>query len=129
MKREPLPTISCTDKPCGVCCMHMDHFPAANYALLCREAPEEAALLPQELREELEEAGKRIMEPGYTGENPCIWLDLETRRCKHYEHRPEACREAVKPGDEACRRDRRRFGIDETTRYTLQGGKLRKVTR
>lgn len=22
---------------------------------------------------------------------PCCWLDLETKECKHYEHRPELC--------------------------------------
>lgn len=24
--------------------------------------------------------------------SPCCWLDLETRECKHYEHRPELCK-------------------------------------
>jgi Putative zinc- or iron-chelating domain len=33
---------------------------------------------------------------------PCLWLDEKTGRCRHYEFRPEACREAVQPGDESC---------------------------
>lgn len=33
---------------------------------------------------------------------PCLWFDTEAKRCRHYEHRPEACREAVVPGDEHC---------------------------
>jgi Fe-S-cluster containining protein len=24
---------------------------------------------------------------------PCVWLDLATRRCQHYELRPQACRD------------------------------------
>ncbi len=127
MKRQPLPMISCDDKPCGACCMDMDHFPVANYAMLQREKPSEAARLPQALREELEAGIDVVMRPEYRGDQPCMWLDLETRRCKHYEYRPDACRFAVVPGDEACRRQRRRLGIDATARYSLVRGKV--VTR
>jgi Fe-S-cluster containining protein len=24
---------------------------------------------------------------------PCFWLELETKRCKHYKYRPEVCRD------------------------------------
>ena len=27
------------------------------------------------------------------GEMPCIWFDLQTRQCRHYEHRPRICRD------------------------------------
>lgn len=27
---------------------------------------------------------------------PCLWFDAEKRQCKHYEHRPETCRDAAK---------------------------------
>lgn len=42
---------------------------------------------------------------------PCLWYDEETKRCRHYEHRPEVCRDAIKPGDDACLQTRRSFRI------------------
>lgn len=42
---------------------------------------------------------------------PCLWYDEAAKRCRHYEHRPETCREAVVPGDEACLATRRAFRI------------------
>lgn len=29
---------------------------------------------------------------------PCLWFDLETRLCKHYNHRPRECREFERGG-------------------------------
>lgn len=46
-------------------------------------------------------------------EVPCLWFDLETKRCKHYEHRPETCRDAIHPGDDACRATRKHFGVGQ----------------
>ena len=40
----------------------------------------EAMTLPAELRESLKVEG-----------DGCTWLDRETKRCKHYEHRPMIC--------------------------------------
>jgi Fe-S-cluster containining protein len=34
-------------------------------------------------------------------ELPCLWYDEETKRCRHYEHRPEYCRE-FEVGGEDC---------------------------
>jgi Fe-S-cluster containining protein len=34
-------------------------------------------------------------------DKPCFWLDLETLRCTHYDHRPEVCRE-FKVGGKHC---------------------------
>lgn len=42
---------------------------------------------------------------------PCLWYDEETRRCKHYEHRPEVCRDSIVPGDPACLATRQKFRI------------------
>jgi len=36
-------------------------------------------------------------------ELPCLWLDPVTRKCRHYEHRPSICRDALERGDEGCR--------------------------
>ena len=30
---------------------------------------------------------------------PCIWLDLVTMKCRHYEHRPAICRDFQIGGD------------------------------
>jgi Fe-S-cluster containining protein len=46
---------------------------------------------------------------GYHG-LPCLWLDPQTRTCRHYEHRPEVCRE-FEVGSADCRRWRRHEGI------------------
>lgn len=43
---------------------------------------------------------------------PCLWYDEQTKRCKHYEHRPETCRDEVMvPGNEACMATRSHFRI------------------
>lgn len=61
--------------------------------------------------------------------DPCIWLDPVTKLCKHYDYRPDVCRDAVLPGDAHCLHDRKVMGIDPTTRYTLRNGKILKETR
>jgi Fe-S-cluster containining protein len=63
--------------------------------------------LPPELHWDRETHGDR-----WNDSLPCIWFDAEAKRCKHYEHRPEACREAVVPGDEDCGLFRRVAELD-----------------
>ena len=41
---------------------------------------------------------------------PCVWFDATTRRCRHYEYRPLACRE-FEVGEQDCRDARRRAGV------------------
>jgi Fe-S-cluster containining protein len=41
---------------------------------------------------------------------PCLWFDGETRRCRHYDVRPRACR-AFAIGGVDCHDARRRAGI------------------
>jgi len=99
-----LPLIpSCTG--CGACCLRMTLPPVMT------EYPEDATWwrnLPGKLKAEIEAAEQtdRFLQP-------CIWLDLETRQCRNYEHRPPTCREFV-PGCEVCLEDResaRRDGL------------------
>jgi uncharacterized protein len=59
--------------------------------------------LPEHLQEEINAVTDII--------GPCVWLDLETRQCKHYDLRPATCRHFV-PGDDLCLEDRRSQGID-----------------
>ena len=44
---------------------------------------------------------------------PCLWFDAETRRCRHYDQRPGACR-VFEVGGEDCRDMRRRAGFGGT---------------
>jgi Fe-S-cluster containining protein len=41
---------------------------------------------------------------------PCLWFDPQTRRCRHYEHRPQACR-VFEIGSHDCHGARRRAGV------------------
>jgi hypothetical protein len=49
--------------------------------------------MPAGLRAELT-AYHHSLRAGGAGRDglPCLWLDLETRRCRHYEWRPDVCR-------------------------------------
>lgn len=40
---------------------------------------------------------------------PCLWLTADGR-CRHYEYRPQMCREEVIPGDEWCTEFRAQYG-------------------
>ena len=123
-KRTPLPVVSC--EGCGACCMHMGTPPGYSWFFPSdgRELGEWAAesddwpvfrAMPEGLRRELAEyyaAARRLpiedREELYY--SPCIWLDLETRRCRHYEHRPSICRE-FEVGGRWCRGHRKDHGI------------------
>lgn len=94
---------------CGACCLHMGTPPAMYplYAsgdwdgLWCREHPDHDywVAMPETLRQELR---NKYSSEYDEDEGPCMWFDTETRRCRNYDFRPEACREAVQLGDEGC---------------------------
>ncbi len=42
---------------------------------------------------------------------PCLWYDEESKRCRHYEYRPEVCRTAIQPGDDVCLATRKAFRV------------------
>lgn len=63
-------------------------------------------LLPEDLRQELDRYVASYQPPEYGGEidtfdGPCIWLDLESRRCRHHQHRPSVCRD-FETGNPQC---------------------------
>lgn len=114
MKRLPLPQITNCDS-CGACCLGQEALPLDNY----QGTP------PPALLAEIAAMRERFNRDGWPGNGePCVWYDAETRRCKHYEHRPDVCRDTVKPGDDDCRRIRRKAGVDATARFTFKGGRL-----
>ena len=62
--------------------------------------------MPAELRSEWEAYVADYQLPQYgddpaTFDGPCIWLDMETRRCKNHEHRPSICRD-FETGNSEC---------------------------
>jgi Fe-S-cluster containining protein len=65
-----------------------------------------------ELADEIEQAMAR-WEPAIVAglAVPCCWYDPASRRCRHYDLRPEACQE-FEPGEEDCLRFRAEHGID-----------------
>lgn len=73
----PLEVIDCTD--CGRCCDQQGTPPMLS---------DEFAALPPELQWDRDAHDNR-----YDLSEPCLWYDIETKRCRHYDHRPRACRE------------------------------------
>jgi hypothetical protein len=76
--------------------------------------------LPVSLADELREQFGAGKDGFFRGDRPCVWLDLETRQCKHYEHRPEICRN-FEIGAPACLRHRVKFGLDEGASQPKEG--------
>src|ERR1035437_8520679 len=75
---------------CGECCGHLgfppflpDPFPVT---------------LPESLIQELLTARKKMDRSAAL--LPCLWLNLETKRCKHYHFRPDVCQDFLCPGGE-----------------------------
>jgi Fe-S-cluster containining protein len=111
---------------CGVCCMHMRSPPfavkgeeAGGRTVAVRRGDEIDDIcvdvyddLPEELLAEWQAYLIGVCsDPSESGEDrPCYWFDLETRRCKHYEHRPEICRE-FEVGGEDCENHRELYDL------------------
>lgn len=117
-----LPILDCND--CGACCATQCSPPGYVLLLTVSEKdqdewphPEDVARirsLPAEAETSLREyltSLKSFDVPVVTDDGPCIWLDLETRRCRFYEHRPQICRD-FEVGSEGCRSWRDEFNID-----------------
>ncbi len=85
---------------CGACCMGT---PVPPF-----EPGEEARwnLTPAQLRP----IRDRIAGGQQFDRLPCVWFDSQTRRCRHYEQRPDACRR-FEPGSTLCRLSRIDIGL------------------
>lgn len=71
---------------------------------------ERVAALPEHLIQELREYIEILRNPSLPNpETPCMWLDLETRKCRHYEHRPNICRDTLERNDAGCRTYREKY--------------------
>lgn len=105
-----LPIIqSCNN--CGACCMEQESPPGYLSILVYGEdgANSQADLdrfnaMPQRLRKELEEYHSDMVAGlDHPKSGVCIWFNEHTRQCKHYDLRPDVCREEIQVGDDACR--------------------------
>jgi Fe-S-cluster containining protein len=110
MSLPELPVLPADDpcRGCGACCLHVGWPPFVHYGGGSGEWERLKRVRP-ELAEEID----RVIEEAsiYGEEGPCIWFDPASRRCRHYELRPKACRD-FEPGEEDCRRFRAEHGID-----------------
>lgn len=90
---------------CGLCCMHMG---APPFSITDYEN------LPSDLKRSVdafEDSPRRKWQyANGESEGACSWLNLETGRCKHYEHRPDVCRE-FEVGNSGCRALRESVGL------------------
>ncbi len=89
---------------CGACCETVGFPPGYN-------TPAMVAHLPEELREPLLAQVQAERKRGSTRDgSPCAWLDTATKRCRHHDHRPRACR-AFQAGTVVCDARRAEFGF------------------
>jgi hypothetical protein len=96
MPRQPLLVQDCTS--CGACCSTQGTPPFSWYA---------GDIPPEDLRWNVVFHADR-----YDRSLPCLWYDVETRTCRHYERRPEACRQ-FEVGGEDCLWLRGEAGVEK----------------
>ncbi len=106
-----LPVIESCDG-CGACCRvvtlppfvrHLDGTGEEAWERLRWDRPELMAAL-------LDAERVRRATGGPTFGTPCLWYDDDSGRCRHYDHRPLACR-TFAVGEVDCRDARRRGGV------------------
>ncbi len=91
------PSVSC--EGCGACCLHMSTPPFVD--------AEDLARVPKPLLDSVYRYLDERDKAGISDHHPCIWLDVETRRCRHHECRPNVCRD-FDIGEEDCLAARKR---------------------
>ncbi len=93
---NPPSTNPCSN--CGICCL--------AFALPPYDANEQVQA-PEELLREIEAYARSAR---YRKSNPCLWLDLDTGKCRHHDVRPVLCR-WFEPGGEPCNALRVKAGL------------------
>ncbi|MGQ0635806.1 MAG: YkgJ family cysteine cluster protein [Planctomycetaceae bacterium] len=87
---------------CGLCCEGIGS-PVLLYASRPNAAqphPFRPDGLPEELIREIDDRFLGLVR-GQEPQERCLWFDPEARRCRHYEWRPQVCRDYELGGD-AC---------------------------
>lgn len=115
-----LPVINCDN--CGACCMEMRSPPFMVYLgddgefhpydECDREEYSWLIAAPPEARIAFLE--RVMIDDDVPEDAPCVWLDLNTRRCRYYEHRPQICRD-FEVGCDGCHRWRKEYQPKENS--------------
>ena len=100
---------------CGVCCLEQNT-PPGCVAVMMNPAAWPPDTGDHERVEQLPDDARKVIVDRITDDRspdgmPCCWLDLETNRCRWYEHRPQLCRN-MEIGSKWCRSWRERYGIE-----------------
>lgn len=107
---KPAPT-SC--EGCGQCCQGIGS-PVLLYASrkdFGESHPYRPADLPVELIAEIDEHFSGLLR-GQEPQGQCLWYDPARRSCRHYEWRPQVCKDYELAG-RACLQLRRLYSISE----------------
>ncbi|MFO0979055.1 MAG: YkgJ family cysteine cluster protein [Planctomycetaceae bacterium] len=91
-----------------------------NCAACCRRTPVPPFQPGEEAERDIPEAWlqpvkERIAADQHFDLLPCVWLDSQTLRCLHYEHRPKACCD-FEIGSDLCRISRWDEGVESPDR-------------
>lgn len=104
---------------CGACCLTQESPP--GYVLMfgfgttgTPEDDERWSNMPAALKAELETYVNRLKAGlGHPNDRICLWYDEDTKGCKHYEFRPQICRD-MPVGGELCLGWRQLYQIGES---------------
>ena len=99
---DPLPIVNgASCEGCGACCQFVGHPMFLRLVGADLHVDPHYDDLPEELKSELDDYTEGLTANDWG--TPCIWLDGSTKLCRHYEHRPEMCREFELGGDDCLR--------------------------
>ena len=99
-----LPIVDCAD--CGACCMNVGHPHFYRHGGADGSGDPLWARVPTELQAEINEYIDSLEDVDIG--QPCIWLDMKTKQCKHYDLRPQMCRDFEKDSHH-CHRLREKY--------------------
>lgn len=102
---------------CGACCLSQESPP--GYLMIMSLGDDMAMTdddlkrfhaMPVEAMQELREYRLRLMNgQGHPNKMVCLWFDEQTRKCKHYDLRPDVCRTEVVLNDASCELWRKQY--------------------
>ena len=101
-----LPVLNCDG--CGACCQSIGH-PQFWRHKTGADADPHWQRLPGHLKDEINEHVASLEEADMF--QPCIWFDKQSLGCRHYDYRPQMCRD-FEVDSEHCRRMRVEQGIE-----------------
>lgn len=94
---DPLPMVNSVPESCSGCgkCCEQNGSPVLVYQSYPHHQgphPFRPEGLPEELIAEIDDHFQGLFR-GQEPPGPCLWYDASDQQCKHYEYRPQVCRE------------------------------------